>query len=167
MGIEPVRVAGTFSPRPVTGALTEGPDRPGEQPRWVGTTRAREPACPAASVANPAGVASRSGSSAGTPTSGPTSDAARSVLHESRHRYDYGVSRLDRITTNPEICHGKPVIRGLRYPVENLLDLLASGMTIEEIIDDHPDLERDDLLAALEFAALASGMRRSVPLGAE
>jgi len=77
------------------------------------------------------------------------------------------VSRLERITTDPEICHGKPVIRGLRYPVENLLELLASGMTIEDIIADHPDLERDDLLAALEFAALASGMRRSVPLGAE
>lgn len=47
---------------------------------------------------------------------------------------------------------------------QNLLELLASGMTIEEIIVDHPDLERDDLLAALEFAALASGQRRVVPL---
>lgn len=97
----------------------------------------------------------------------PEGDDPRPVLHRSRHRYDSGVSRLERITTDPEICHGKPVIRGLRYPVENLLDLLASGMTIEDIIEDHPDLERDDLLAALEFAALASGMRRSVPLGAE
>ena len=74
------------------------------------------------------------------------------------------MSRLDRITTIPEVCHGQPTIRGLRYPVENLLELLAAGMTIEEIIEDHPDLERDDLLAALEFGALASGQRRVVPL---
>ncbi|MGI8753013.1 MAG: DUF433 domain-containing protein [Acidimicrobiales bacterium] len=74
------------------------------------------------------------------------------------------MSRLDRITTDSSICHGQPTVRGLRYPVENLLELLASGMTIEEIIEDHPDLERDDLLAALEFGALASGQRRVVPL---
>jgi uncharacterized protein (DUF433 family) len=75
------------------------------------------------------------------------------------------VSRLERITLDPSICHGKPTVRGLRYPVDSLLELLASGMTIEEIIEDHPDLERDDLLAALEFGALASAQRR-VPLGA-
>jgi uncharacterized protein (DUF433 family) len=74
------------------------------------------------------------------------------------------MSRLDRITTDPTICHGQPTVRGLRYPVENLLELLASGMSIEDIIEDH--LERDDLLAALEFGALASGQRRVVPLGA-
>jgi uncharacterized protein (DUF433 family) len=76
------------------------------------------------------------------------------------------MSRLERITTDPSICHGQPIVRGLRYPVENLLELLASGMTIDEVIADHPDLERDDLLAALEFGALASGQRRVVPLGA-
>lgn len=76
------------------------------------------------------------------------------------------MTRLDRITTDPSICHGKPTIRGLRYPVENLLELLASGRTIDEVVADHPDLDRDDLLAALEYGALASGMRRSVPLGA-
>ncbi len=75
------------------------------------------------------------------------------------------MSRLDRITSDTSICHGQPTIRGLRYPVENLLELLASGMTIGEIIEDHPDLERDDLLAALEFAALTTGIRRVVPLG--
>lgn len=58
------------------------------------------------------------------------------------------MTRLDRITTSPAICHGKPTVRGLRYPVEVLLELLASGMTIEEILEDYPDLERDDLLAA-------------------
>jgi len=76
------------------------------------------------------------------------------------------VTRLERITSDPSICHGKPTIRGLRYPVENLLELLASGMTIDEVVADHPDLDREDLLAALEYGALASGMRRSVPLGA-
>ena len=76
------------------------------------------------------------------------------------------MTRLDRITSDASICHGKPTIRGLRYPVENLLELLASGMTIDEVVADHPDLDRDDLLAALEYGALASGMRRSVPLGA-
>ncbi len=76
------------------------------------------------------------------------------------------MTRLHRITSDPAVCHGQPTIRGLRYTVENLLDLLASGMTIEEIVEDHPDLERDDLLAALEFGALATGLRRVVPLGA-
>ena len=60
---------------------------------------------------------------------------------------------LDRITIDPEINHGKPVIRGLRYPVEMLLELLSSGMSIDEILSDYEDLERDDVLAALAFAA--------------
>ena len=76
-----------------------------------------------------------------------------------------GMSRLERITSDPMICHGQPTVRGLRYPVETLLDLLSAGMTIEEILADYPDLERDDLLAALEFGALAAGRRRMVPLG--
>lgn len=76
------------------------------------------------------------------------------------------MSRLDRIVSDPAVCHGQPTVRGLRYPVENLLELLSSGMTIEEVLADYLDLERDDLLAALEFGALASGRRRVVPLGA-
>ena len=76
------------------------------------------------------------------------------------------MSRLERITTDPAICHGKPTVRGLRYPVETLLELLASGMTTEEILADYPELERDDVLAALEFAALALGMGRATPLSA-
>lgn len=62
-------------------------------------------------------------------------------------------SRLNRITTDPNICHGKPVIRGLRYPVENILELMASEMTFEEILEDYPDLEKEDLFACLEYAA--------------
>ncbi len=60
---------------------------------------------------------------------------------------------LSRITIDPEVCHGKPCVRGLRYPVETLLELLSSGMTTDEILADYEDLERDDLLAVLAFAA--------------
>jgi uncharacterized protein (DUF433 family) len=60
---------------------------------------------------------------------------------------------LERITTDPEICHGKPAIRGLRYPVQLLLELLASGMTRKEILDDYPDLQSEDINAALMYAA--------------
>ncbi len=56
---------------------------------------------------------------------------------------------LSRITVDSAICHGKPCVRGLRYPVEVLLDLLSSGMTHDEILADYEDLERDDLLAVL------------------
>lgn len=58
---------------------------------------------------------------------------------------------LQRITLNPEICHGKPCIRNLRYPVEFLLELLSSGMTSEEILADYDDLEADDILAILLY----------------
>jgi uncharacterized protein (DUF433 family) len=75
------------------------------------------------------------------------------------------MSRLERITSDPEICHGQPVIRRLRYPVQMLLELMSSGMTTDEILSDYADLERDDLLAALEFGALTAGGQR-VPLGA-
>ena len=60
---------------------------------------------------------------------------------------------LNRITIDPDICHGKPTIRGLRYPVENMLELLASGMTIDELLNDYPDLEREDFLACIEYAS--------------
>lgn len=73
---------------------------------------------------------------------------------------------LDRITIDPLIAHGKPVIRGLRYPVETMLELLSSGMTIDEILADYEDLERDDLLAVLAFAAKLSQVKRIEPIGA-
>jgi len=75
------------------------------------------------------------------------------------------MTRLDRVTSDPAICHGQPVIRGLRYTVESVLELLAGGMTVDEVLADYPDLERDDILAALEFGARAAG-RRVVPLSA-
>jgi len=58
-----------------------------------------------------------------------------------------------RITLDPQICHGKPCIRGLRYPVESVLEWLASGMSIDEILADYEDLEREDILAVLAYAA--------------
>ena len=77
------------------------------------------------------------------------------------------MSRLSRITSDPSVCHGQPTVRGMRYPVGNLLELLlSSGMTIDDVLQDYPDLERDDLLAALEFGALTAGGGRVVPLGA-
>jgi uncharacterized protein (DUF433 family) len=60
---------------------------------------------------------------------------------------------LKRITIEPDICHGKPTIRGLRYPVESMLDLMASGMSSEEILADYDDLEKADLDACLLYAA--------------
>jgi uncharacterized protein (DUF433 family) len=60
---------------------------------------------------------------------------------------------LDRITINPDICHGKPTIRNKRYTVELILDLLSAGMTNEEILQDYPALEIDDIRAAIAFAA--------------
>lgn len=59
---------------------------------------------------------------------------------------------LARITTDPAVCHGKPCVRGLRYPVEMLLDLLNSGMSEADILGDYPDLEGDDLLAVFAFS---------------
>jgi uncharacterized protein (DUF433 family) len=59
---------------------------------------------------------------------------------------------LHRITLNQNICHGKPCIRGLRYPVEFILELLSAGMSSEDILADYDDLELDDILAALLFA---------------
>lgn len=54
---------------------------------------------------------------------------------------------LERITIDPEICHGKPCIRGLRYPVEMILELLSGGMTEAQILADYEDLEHEDILA--------------------
>ena len=72
----------------------------------------------------------------------------------------------ERITINPEICHGKPTIRGLRYTVETILELLSSGMTTEEILSDYEDLERDDILAALDYARRLSQINRIEPISA-
>jgi uncharacterized protein (DUF433 family) len=70
---------------------------------------------------------------------------------------------LSRITASPDICHGKPCIRGLRYPVEFVLELLSSGMTQKEILADYEDLEAEDLLAAFAWAAQLTRTKRIEP----
>jgi uncharacterized protein (DUF433 family) len=69
---------------------------------------------------------------------------------------------LNRITIDAAICHGKPCVRGLRYPVEMLLELLSSGMSPEEILSDYADLEHEDLLAVLAYAARLAHTRRLI-----
>jgi len=70
----------------------------------------------------------------------------------------------ERITMNTEICHGKPTIRGLRYTVEFILELLSSGLPVDEILADYEDLEREDILAALDFARQLSQIKRIEPI---
>jgi len=65
-----------------------------------------------------------------------------------------------RITIDPTICHGKPTIRGLRYPVETILELLGAGMSNAEILADYEDLEQEDILAVLNYAARLSQVKR-------
>jgi uncharacterized protein (DUF433 family) len=72
---------------------------------------------------------------------------------------------LSRITIDPAVCHGKPCVRGLRYPVEMFLELLSSGMTPDEILGDYEDLEREDLLAVLAFAARLIRTKQLQPVG--
>ncbi len=59
---------------------------------------------------------------------------------------------LSYITVDPEPCHGKPCIRGLRYTVESILEYLAGEVSVERVLAEFPDLERDDILACLEFS---------------
>lgn len=66
----------------------------------------------------------------------------------------------DRITIDPAICHGKPTVRGLRYPVETILELLSAGMSSDEILEDYPDLEPEDIRAVLEYATFLSSVKR-------
>lgn len=73
---------------------------------------------------------------------------------------------LGRITVDPAICHGKPCVRGLRYPVETVLEWLAGGMSIEEILADYEDLEREDILAVLSYAARLAHVKQFERLAA-
>ena len=60
----------------------------------------------------------------------------------------------NRITIDPLICHGKPCVRGMRWPVEVILDMIESEMSFEEILSDHPELEREDIIGSLSYARL-------------
>lgn len=66
---------------------------------------------------------------------------------------------LNRITIDPTVCHGKPVIRSLRYPVESLLEYLAGGDSFDDVLAEFPDLEREDLQACIQFAAQSLKLR--------
>ena len=79
--------------------------------------------------------------------------------------YSRGMNQLDRITLEPGKKGGKPCIRGLRITVDNVLEYLASGMTQAEILADFPDLEREDIRAALAFAASRERRLVSIPPG--
>lgn len=69
-------------------------------------------------------------------------------------------SLLNRITIEPGKCGGKPCIRGMRIRVSDILEMLGDGVTMEEILTDFPDLEREDILASLQFAARRSDIVR-------
>jgi uncharacterized protein (DUF433 family) len=73
---------------------------------------------------------------------------------------------LSRITIDPAVCHGKPVVRSLRYPVDMILELMSSGMTHEEILADYADLEEEDLRAVLAFAAKLAQTKQFAHLAA-
>jgi len=73
---------------------------------------------------------------------------------------------LDRITINPEILHGKPSIRNMRFGVSHLLELLAAGMTNQEILDDYPYLEEADIFACLLYASKVTNAKSIIPLAA-
>lgn len=66
------------------------------------------------------------------------------------------MNHLERITVNPDICNGKPTIRGMRITVKSILEHIAAGDTVENILKAYPYLEADDIKASLEFAAKTS-----------
>ena len=75
------------------------------------------------------------------------------IFYKERKSVEQVMKRYEKIEINPNIMFGRPVIKGTRVTVEQILRKLAGGMTIEEIITDHPHLRKEDILAAQEFAA--------------
>ena len=88
------------------------------------------------------------------PSQNETREQGSKPMHSSESKL------LERITTDPSICHGKPCIRGMRYPVDMILRLLSSGMNSAEILAEYEDLEHEDILAVLAFAARLSRVKR-------
>jgi uncharacterized protein (DUF433 family) len=66
---------------------------------------------------------------------------------------------LNRITIDPEVCHGKPTIRNMRYPVDAILEYLAAGDSVEDILAEFKDLEREDILACIAYAAASMKLK--------
>jgi uncharacterized protein (DUF433 family) len=75
------------------------------------------------------------------------------VIVKIKSYYKMKTDILKRITINPEVCHGKPTIRNTRHMVESILEYLAGGDSTEDILNEFPELEKDDILACLAFAA--------------
>lgn len=73
---------------------------------------------------------------------------------------------LNRITINPEVCKGKPSIRNMRFTVTQLLELLASGMSTQLILEDYPYLEKEDIEACLIYASKISDTKSILALSA-
>jgi uncharacterized protein (DUF433 family) len=70
---------------------------------------------------------------------------------------------MDRIEVNPAVCGGKPVIRGTRIMVRNILGMVAGGYTVDQILENYPELTREDVVAALEYAARVVDEEQVVP----
>ena len=98
------------------------------------------------------------------PVSGLASRLYSLLVSYRASRHGRSPAMTSRITVDPSICHGKPCIRGLRYPVQDVLRWLASGMSMEEILVDYADLEREDILAVLDYAARLAHVSRVEPL---
>lgn len=73
---------------------------------------------------------------------------------------------LQRISLNPKVCNGRPTVRNMRFTVAQMLELLASGMSHEEILDDYPYIESEDIRACLLFAAKMANAQSVLPLAA-
>ena len=71
---------------------------------------------------------------------------------------------FERITIDPQICHGKPCIRGLRYPVETILEWLAAGMSPTQIVQDYEDLTEADIRSALAYASALAKTKSTIAL---
>lgn len=71
---------------------------------------------------------------------------------------------INRITTNPAVMHGKPCIRNMRFSVAQMLELLAAGMTTEEVQNDYPYIEKEDVWACMQYASKVLNTKNITPL---
>lgn len=74
------------------------------------------------------------------------------------------MDHLNRITINPDVMHGKPVIRNMRFSVTQMLELIAGGMSFDEILEDYPYIENEDIVACLQYAAKISETKQVVQI---
>jgi len=74
------------------------------------------------------------------------------------------MNHLNRITINPDVMHGKPVIRNMRFSVTQMLELIAGGMSFDEILEDYPFIEKEDIVACLQYAAKISETKQVVQI---